>query len=125
MTLPFDWCYDCADLYCDSIVEKMFAWIVIRVMKSLDKPTIEIIEERGTLVYKQDLKQLFDVIPIRKILHEVYSWYWLWHMMADMLIIQGHPVDKAFNETPGVVIKGDVLTLIFNPISVSSSTEDN
>lgn len=122
MTLPFDWCYDCADVYCDSIVEKMFAWIVIRVMKSLDKSTINIEErDKMLLVYKQDLKQLFDVVPIRRILHEVYSWYWLWHMMADMLIVQGHPVDKAFNGTPDVVIKGDTLVLTFNLLA---ATED-
>jgi hypothetical protein len=96
----------------------MFAWIVIRVMKSIDSmQTVEITEEQDLLVCKLDLAILNDVTPIRKVLHEVYSWYWLWHMMANLLIVNGHLVNKNTNEAPGVVIKGDMLVLIYQKLA--------
>lgn len=87
--IGMDWCYACAEQYCEKTVDKLFAWILIDNFRRF--PNYYLVEEAkdGNSATLTVFLSYFDEQPVANIMHDSERYWWLAEVFRNSLILSG------------------------------------
>ena len=82
---PIDWCYQCAEDWCYTQEEKMFAWIVIQLLRqdNLQYTFLEDVLDPFKITFHLSLSSLKECSAISPYLEQKEYWKWLPFILTE------------------------------------------